>query len=134
METGKLIITTNKTDHAFIKENSVDGARFNGTYAMSSKTFLGTETGITPLISFTADGKFTDNGALKIVNHEYVDCLNACKDPGSGTYEIKNYSVIFNYSDGRKVRIAFLGTDYDKSNSSPPTLSMSFNEDPMTRQ
>ncbi len=134
MENGKLVITTNKTDHGFIKTSSVDGARFNGVYALSSKNFLGEETGKKPVISFTADGKFSDNGALKILSHESVDCLNAAKAPGSGTYEVKNYSVVFNYSDGRKIKIAFTGSDYDKSNQSPVTLRMSSNEDPMIRQ
>jgi hypothetical protein len=134
METGKLIITTNKTDHGFIKTNAVDGARFNGVYALSTRNFLGEETGKTAVISFTADGKFSDNGALKILVHESVSCLNAAKNPGSGTYEVKNYSVVFNYTDGRKIKIAFIGSDYDKSNQSPATLRMSFNEDPMRRQ
>ncbi|MFI5133084.1 MAG: hypothetical protein ACHQEB_02055 [Chitinophagales bacterium] len=126
MENGKLIITTNQTDHGFIKTNSVDGARFNGTYTMSSKTALGTETGITPLISFTPDGKFADKGALKILSHSYVDCVNPANTSGSGTYEVKNYSVIFNYDDGRKLKLAFLGEGYDKSNQSPSTLTLSY--------
>jgi hypothetical protein len=42
--------------------------------------------------------------------------------------------VVFNYNDGRKIKIAFTGADYDKNNPSPPTLRMSFNEDPMKRQ
>jgi len=134
MENGKLIITTNQTDHGFIKTNSVDGARFNGTYAMSSKDFLGGETGITPLISFTADGKFTDNGALKILYHEYIACVNPAYNPGSGTYEIKNHSVIFNYTDGRKIKIAFLGEDYDKNNQSPSTLRLSYDETMLKKQ
>ncbi len=134
MGNGQLVITTNKTDHNFIKLNAVDGARFNGAYALSSKTFLGEETGKTPLIHFTADGQFTDNGALKILDHEIIDCINTAKDPGSGTYEVKNYSVLFNYTDGRKIKIAFLGSDYDKRNPGPATLSMSSNEDIMKRQ
>jgi hypothetical protein len=134
MEKGKLIITPNKTDHAFIKTNSIDGARFNGTYALSSKDFLGNETGKTPLISFTADGKFTDNGALKILNHEIVSCLNPANNAGSGTYEVKNHSILFNYTDGRKIKIAFIGNDYDVKNQSPDTLTLSFNEDVLRRQ
>jgi hypothetical protein len=134
MENGKLIITANKTDHAFIKKNSVDGARFNGTYALSSKNFAGEETGKTPVISFTADGKFTDKGALKILYHEYNECLNLAKEPGSGIYEVKDYSVIFNYTDGRKIKIAFIGTDYEKNNPSPATLTLSFNEDSLKKQ
>ena len=129
MENGKLVFTTNKTDHGFIKINSVDGAKFNGTYAFSSKTFTGEETGKTPTINFTADGNFTDNGAITIMSHQSTSCLNAAKEPGSGTYEVKNYSIVFNYTDGRKIKIAFLGMDYDKNNQSPATLSLSTNED-----
>ena len=134
MVNNKLVITTMKTDNNYIRFNLVDGAKFNGTYAFSSKNFAGEETGKTPLISFTADGKFTDNGAMNILYHEYVPCLNAAKVPGAGTYEVKNYSVIFNYTDGRKIKLAFLGTDYDKKNQSPATLTMSSNEDTMKKQ
>ncbi len=134
MENNKLILTTNKTDHGFINIPSVDGARFNGTYAFSSKTFTGEETGKTPLISFTADGKFTDNGGISIMYHTSVSCLNEAKEPGSGTYEVKNYSVIFNYTDGRKIKIAFMGSGYDKKNQSPAMLALSTNEDVFTRK
>ena len=134
MENSKLVLTTNSTDHGFINIRSVDGARFNGTYAFSSKNFLGEETGKTPLISFTADGNFTDNGGISIMNHSTVSCLNEAKEPGSGTYEVKNYSVIFNYSDGRKIRIAFLGSGYDKNDQSPAVLAFSTNEDPFYKK
>lgn len=134
MENNKLILTTNKTDHGFIKMKTVDGAIFNGTYTLSSKNFLGEETGKTPMINFTAGGKFTDNGAISIMYHPTVTCLNEAKDPGMGTYEVKNHSVIFNYTDGRKIKIAFIGSDYDKNNQIPATLTLSFNEDIMTKK
>jgi hypothetical protein len=134
MENGKLVITTSNTEHGFIKTKNVDGARFNGTYALSSKNFLGEETGKTPLIRFTEDGRFEDNGALKNLRHESDDCLNDAINPGSGTYEVKNYSILFNCSDGRKIKIAFIGSDYDKNNLSPATLSLSFNEDVLRKQ
>ena len=70
----------------------------------------------------------------KILYHEYIDCLNAGKDPGSGTYEVKNHSVLFNYTDGRRIKIAFIGTGYDKKDQSPATLSLSYNEDLLTKQ
>ena len=54
------------------------------TYALSSKNAFGQETGKTPLIRFTADGRFSDDGAMKILYHEYTDCLNLAKEPGSG--------------------------------------------------
>jgi hypothetical protein len=128
MEGNTLIITANQTDHKFYSLPPVDGARFNGTYVMSEAY------GKIPVISFTADGRFTDNGAVKVLYHEYNECINPALNPGSGTYEVKDYTITFNYSDGRKIKIAFLGTEYDKSNQSPAVLRMSNNEDPMKRR
>jgi hypothetical protein len=87
-----------------------------------------------PSISFSSAGNFTDNGALKELYHEYISCLNPAVTPGSGQYAVKDYSIVFNYSDGRKITLAFLGAGYDINNKSPATLRMSYNEDPMTRQ
>lgn len=128
LEGDKLVITPNQTDHRFYKVNPVDGATFNGTYVLSSLN------GQIPAITFTSDGRFADNGAIKVLYHEYVDCLNPAPATGTGTYAVRDYSVLFTYSDGRKVKIAFLGVDYNKSNPSPATLMMSFNEDKLVRQ
>lgn len=128
MENAKLVITTNQTDHVFIKLNPVDGATFNGTYVFNEWN------GMIPTITFTSDGKFIDKGAMWVLYHEYIDCLNIGKVPGSGNYEVKNHSVIFNYTDGRKIKLAFLGAGYDKKDKSPATLSISSNEDQMKRQ
>jgi hypothetical protein len=124
----KLIVNKNQTDWTFIKLNSVDGARFNGTYTMPKSYEM------FPVITFTADGQFTDKGIIRVLGHDNNNCINPGFAAGSGTYEVKNYTVVFNYTDGRKVRIAFLGADYDKTNLSPSTLRMSFNEDPMNKQ
>ncbi|MFL5738577.1 MAG: hypothetical protein ACJ75B_00060 [Flavisolibacter sp.] len=134
MEKGKLIVTKNKTDHVFIKIPAADGARFNGTYVFSSKDILGNETGKTPTIHFSADGKFTDEGAVSVMYHEYIDCINNALNPGSGTYEVKNNSLLFHYSDGRKIKIAFVGMGYDKNNTSPQTLTVSYNDDVLSRK
>ena len=128
MENNKYIITVNKTDHAFHKLNSVDGAKFNGTYVMNEAY------GKIPVISFTTDGRFTDKGAIKALYHESGDCTTTGLAPGSGTYEVKNHSVLFHFSDGRKINVAFLGADYDIKNQSPATLTMGANEDQMRRQ
>jgi len=128
MEKDKLIITPNQTDHAFYSLPSVDGATFSGTYALSELN------GQIPSITFTTDGKFTDNGAIKVLYHEYIDCINPGLTPGSGTYEVRNYSIMFKYTDGRKIKIAFLGAEYDLKRPSPSRLLMSFNEDAMIRQ
>ena len=128
MDINKLTITTNKTDHGFIKLSSVNGTKFNGTYTLSEWN------GMIPSISFTTDGKFIDKGAVRILYHEYTECLNPAMAPGSGTYEVRNHTAIFSYSDGRKIKIAFPGTGLDKNNLSPATLTLSFNEDVMKRQ
>lgn len=128
MDGDKLVITANQTDHRFFKLAPVDGATFDGTYTLSGVN------GQTPTITFTSDGRFADNGALRVLYHEYVDCLNPALNPGSGRYEVKDFSVIFTYTDGRRFRIAFLGVGYDRSNPRPATLTMSSNEDPLTRR
>jgi hypothetical protein len=124
----ELIFTKNQTDWPFYSLPSVDGVTFNGTYVM------GAVNGKIPSISFTSGGAFTDNGAMNVLYHEYIDCLNPAVTPGSGQYTVKDYSIVFNYTDGRKIVLAFLGAGYDKSNPAPSSLRMSFNEDPMTRQ
>ncbi|HSU27144.1 MAG TPA: hypothetical protein VLJ68_02105 [Chitinophagaceae bacterium] len=128
MQGKELIFTKNQTDWPFYELPSVDGATFNGTYVMSAVN------GVIPSITFTSSGNFTDRGALKQLYHEYINCLNPAVAPGSGQYTVKDYSIVFSYSDGRKIVLAFLGAGYDKSNPSPPSLRMSFQEDPLTRQ
>lgn len=128
VEGNKLIVTKNQMDWQFYKLPSVDGATFNGTYV------LGAVDGKIPSITFTTDGRFTDNGALKVMFHEYIGCINRAAAPGSGTYEVRDYSVVFTYSDGRRIKLAFLGAEYTKGNPSPATLRMSYNEDKLVKQ
>jgi hypothetical protein len=124
----KMIVTKNQTEWSFYKLNSVDGARFNGTYTMAKSYEM------LPVITFTTNGQFTDKGVIRVLCHEGNTCINDGFAPGSGTYEVKNHTVIFNYTDGRKVKLAFLGAGFDKSQSSPATIRMSYHEDPLNRQ
>jgi hypothetical protein len=78
--------------------------------------------------------RFTDNGALKILHHDLYDCVNPARLPGSGTYAVKDFSATFNYSDGRRVRLAFAGIGYTKANPTPATLSMSYEQNQMTKR
>jgi hypothetical protein len=88
-----------------------------------------------PAISFTVNGKFIDKGAVRVLCHEYIDCLNPALSPGSGTYEIKNHSLILNYSDGRKIKIAFTELGFDRKAAGPSAvITMSFNNDILKRQ
>ena len=106
----------------------MEDARFNGTFTLSEAY------GLIPTISFTPDGKFVDKGALRILYHEYTDCLNPALKHGSGTYEIKNHSAIFSFNDGRKIKIAVTGNGFDNNNISPQELVLSFNEDMLKKQ
>ncbi|OQY96019.1 MAG: hypothetical protein B6D37_03635 [Sphingobacteriales bacterium UTBCD1] len=128
VENNKLIITTNKTDHGFIKQSPVDGTTFNGTYTMSEAY------GIIPSISFSSDGRFVDKGAVRVLYHDNNGCTNPGITGGSGTYEVKNHSLIFSYSDGRKIKIAITGSGLGKNNPDPHVLILSFNEDRLSKQ
>ncbi|MFL6227817.1 MAG: hypothetical protein ACJ741_03450 [Pyrinomonadaceae bacterium] len=127
-----IILTTQNTPHQYVRLPSVDGAVFNGTYYFEGD--FGAKG--TPSVTFTADGKFIDNGAVNILYHNSVeeDVLNPAARPGSGTYQVRNYSLIFNYSDGRRLQIAFSGLGYDKRNPSPTTLTLSSNNDVLLRK
>jgi hypothetical protein len=121
-----LVIRTQNTDHTYERLPSLDGAVISGTYA-----FDGDWGRKPPSITFTTDGKFMDEGALNILNHQTTspDEFNITAKPGSGTYEIKNYTIVFRYTDGRKVQIVFTGNGFDRKNPGPATLTLSFNND-----
>jgi hypothetical protein len=128
IQNEKLILTTNNEDHSFIKLQPVNEVKWSGTYVLREQN------GVIPKIVFSADGKFTDNGALKVLFHEYIDCLNPALNPGAGTYTIKNHSAIFQYNDGRKIKIAVTGGGFNPGDPSPKEIILSFNEDKLIRQ
>ncbi len=119
-----LIVTTQNTEHKYAKVPSVDGALFNGTYG-----FTGDFGGKNPTVKFTPDGKFIDYGGLDVLHHATMDPFDITEKPGSGTYKVKDFTLIFNYTDGRHLQLVFMGEGYDKKNPSPATLTLSFNND-----
>lgn len=74
------------------------GATLDGTYTWWSKPedpLLG-GSGCQPLVTFTKDGKFDDRGGF------IVSCLATdANAPGTGTYELRDFSLIMHYADGR---------------------------------
>jgi hypothetical protein len=126
-----LVITTQNTGHTYEKLPSLDGAVINGKYA-----FDGDWAGKPPSVTFTADGKFIDEGALNILNHQTTDPdeFNITAKTGSGIYEIKNYTLVFKYSDGRRVQMVFTGNGFDRKNPSPKSLTLSFNDDTLYKK
>jgi hypothetical protein len=132
---NNLVLTTQNTEHSYGKITTVDGTVFNGTYAFSgnwSDSYHPDRKA--PSITFTADGKFIDRGALDILHHTTMDPFDIAKQPGSGTYIVKNFTLVFNYTDGRKIQIAFTGLNYDRKNQSSARLTLSFNNDELERQ
>jgi hypothetical protein len=115
-----LVITTNRTPHRFAKLASVDGARIQGRYAFADRN------GKAASIAFRADGHFEDDGALDVLNPQVNYPFKVTARPGGGTYAVKDYSITFEYADGRTLRLAFMGTDYDRRQTSPATLTVGY--------
>jgi hypothetical protein len=125
---GGLTLTTSKTDHAFARVGPVDGARFDGTYVMNEAY------GQVPVITFTADGRFRDEGAMKVLDHEVTNVHAATQAPGAGTYAARDHTVTFKYDDGRVFLLAFPGAGYDKADPSPASLTLGYNEDTLKKR
>ena len=123
-----LALTTNKTAHKFGRLPSVDGARFDGTYAFQP------DQGKVPKITFRADGRFTDEGALKVLEHNSYPLYGVARKPGEGTYEVKNWTIRFRYSDGRELQAACLGLAAKPGDPRPKELTLGFNHDTLKRQ
>ena len=117
------IAVTKKTDsylekdgyaHGFHKCLSVDGARLEGFYThvapnwgKDSKLDYLDDAGCQFTIQFKKDGTFVDKG---IFSSSLYNCSS-----GKGTYSVKNYTITFNYDDGRVVQRLF---------SAPPTRNI----------
>ena len=69
--------------------------------------------GVQPIIRFSADGRFQDEGLFEsglfllpeAPDDGSVDAQAVA--PGKGTYEIENYTLTLRYDDGRVRRAAF---------------------------
>jgi hypothetical protein len=91
---------------AYTKLPYVDGLRLSATYTADPKgaEYLGYE----PVITFYADGRFSDNGALNRAD----DLAPLHKKFGSGTYQINNFTIYLTYADGRGTsKLSFLSVD-----------------------
>jgi hypothetical protein len=96
----------------FYKVASVDNLRLSGAYTLNFKDPDYSQRGCKRVIYFSNDGKFDDRGIF------VSDCSqpNAYpKDsPGIGTYQLKNFTIVLQYDDGRTVTRSFSGVA-DKS-------------------
>jgi hypothetical protein len=88
----------------YVKCQSVDGLRLKGTYMPADPTSVVYYQSLSkpmPTISFTSDGHFTDANYLDGYNND------PALAPGSGTYDIKNFTITFKFDDGRIVTRSF---------------------------
>jgi hypothetical protein len=67
-----------------------------------------TPMGQRPVIRFTKDGRFSDEGIFQTILQS-VSTERHLDGAGSGSYEVENFSLILRYSDGRVRRIALTG-------------------------
>ncbi|MBN8789876.1 MAG: hypothetical protein J0I84_22575 [Terrimonas sp.] len=97
---------------------SVNGVKLSGKYVngipgwSTSGNYPYSANQAQPMIEFTANGTFNDMGAF-VTNFTMPDQYPD-RAPGSGTYEIKNFTLILNYTDGRKITKAFSGVMSNK--------------------
>ena len=92
--------------YPYVKCKSVDGLKLSGTYisaAPMSAAYYNSLGKPFPSITFTTDGKFTDDHLLD----DYNNTPELAS--GTGTYQIIDYTIILNYSDGRVVQRCFCG-------------------------
>lgn len=102
----------------FYKCESVDGLKLNGIWGWTPSVSLPQDDdSFTHAIKFSKNGTFIDYGifAIDLTNPN----ANPDDAPGSGTYQIRDYSLILNYSDGRVVQKSF---SIYKNVSSTPSI------------
>ena len=89
---------------------SVDGLRLQGAWTYFSNpndpSLDRMPRGQAPIFHFTSDGKFVDDGVVAL----FLTEGNRSTDyAGSGAYEIRDFTLILRYSDGRIKAYAFTG-------------------------
>ncbi len=104
------------TNHLY-KCSPVDGVKLSGKYntILNWSTIANYPYGPNdpqPMIEFTATGTFNDMGIF--VTNFSMPYQDPQRAPGSGTYEIKDFTLTLNYSGGRKVTKAFTGVFDEK--------------------
>ena len=90
--------------------NSVDNYKLDGSYTSYSNPSNPDlkKAGKKSVIHFKSDGTFTDDGLFSMVS--YLQGIGETDEqcaPGSGTYELGDFSLILRYSDGRVRQTSF---------------------------
>jgi hypothetical protein len=126
LEGDKLVAAPIKEEHKYVRVSEIDNLVLNGTWGLEDAN------GNIATIRFGSDGSFTDNGALQVLDHS-IYYYSIAQGGGSGKYFIKDHTIVFNYNDGRELRVAFPGSQFTNEKS-PQQLVLSFNEDVLIKQ
>ncbi|MEI6670167.1 MAG: hypothetical protein WCP29_18625 [Acidobacteriota bacterium] len=94
----------------FNRCKSVDGLRLQGEWTSygnpNDPTLDRVPQGQRPIFRFTSDGRFVDEGVLAT----FLTSIDRSTDgAGSGTYEIRDFTLILRYADGRVKTLALTG-------------------------
>jgi len=107
---GGLKLTS--TYSKFYRCASVDNYRFDGSYTSRADPFDPelSQPGEKAVIRFKSDGTFIDEGLFTNIYTYLGIGTGKTKDdfaPGNGTYELKDFTLILRYSDGRIIQTFF---------------------------
>ena len=94
----------------FYRCNSVDNYKLDGSYTSYSNPSDPDlkKTGKKPVIHFKSDGTFTDDGLFSMAGYlqGIAETDEQCA-PGSGAYEMRDFTLLLRYSDGRTRQTSF---------------------------
>lgn len=92
----------------FVRCATVDGLRLEGAWTSfadaNDPALLQIPVGRRPLIRFSRDGRFVDEGVFGSILQGYGDGA-----AGQGTYEFREFSLVLRYAAGRVKQVAFSG-------------------------
>lgn len=92
----------------FVKCAAVDGLRLEGAWTSfadaNDPALLQIPVGRRPLIRFSRDGRFVDDGVFGSILQGY-----GSGPAGQGTYEIREFSLVLRYAGGGVKQVAFSG-------------------------
>lgn len=90
---------------------SVDGLRLQGSWTSyadpNDPVLQRLPAGQRPIFRFTRDGRFIDEGVFIAFLGSFGNRPDELA--GSGTYEVRDFSLMLHYSDGRQKQVAFTG-------------------------
>lgn len=129
LENSKIMLSHYQTKIPYQQIVSLDDAKLNGNWC--SQGLYGSKI---ICINLSPDGHFNDNGVIHNIEHNINNCFTGAPQSGEGTYEIKNNSILFHYSNGIVNQAAFSGLRMASSDSSPKELHLGYHDDVFQKQ